>query len=118
MYGHTTGEILSFNKAEYDKAYQKKYPERLKLANLRSDLKKLGCTIEMFNQMFADQGGYCKICGLHQSLFKKRLHVDHCHATKRVRQLLCCNCNHLLGKAKDSVEILKSAIKYLEEHNC
>jgi hypothetical protein len=52
--------------------------------------------------------GKCEICGsVH------RLSIDHCHARNQIRGLLCDNCNNLLGRSKDSISILKHAIKYL-----
>jgi Recombination endonuclease VII len=50
----------------------------------------------------------CAICGL-----KKVLVVDHCHVTRRVRGLLCFNCNSAIAFLGDSIKNLKSAIKYL-----
>ena len=44
----------------------------------------------------------------------KYFHVDHNHATKVVRGLLCCNCNFVVGHCLDNVEILRAAIAYLE----
>lgn len=51
--------------------------------------------------------------------------VDHDHACcpgtkacgKCVRGVVCFNCNVLLGRAQDSVAVLQSAIKYLDEWN-
>jgi len=43
--------------------------------------------------------------------------VDHCHASGKVRGVLCSKCNRGLGLLQDSLEILKNAIKYLEEYN-
>lgn len=40
-----------------------------------------------------EQKGCCAICGKHQSKLKSKLHVDHCHVTGKVRQLLCKTCN-------------------------
>ena len=34
--------------------------------------------------------------------------------TNKIRGLLCSNCNRGLGHFKDNIDILKSAIKYLE----
>lgn len=60
-----------------------------------------GITPEQFDKMMEVQGGVCAIC-------KKppreghRLHVEHCHTTKRVRGLACWVCNrHRLGRARD-----------------
>lgn len=96
--------------------YKARNPEKVRFNSFKSNLKKKGMTVEEFNQLFSDQGGCCAICGLHQTSFKKRLHVDHCHQTGKVRQLLCANCNHVLGKSKDSIEILRKAIEYLSRH--
>ena len=45
---------------------------------------------------------------------KSKLVVDHCHATGKVRGLLCHNCNRALGLLKDKISVLKNAIQYLE----
>jgi len=78
---------------------------------------KYGITIEDYDTLFDKQKGCCAICGKHNDLFKRGLHVDHCHKTKVVRGLLCVNCNTALGHTKDDVEILKGMIKYLEDKN-
>lgn len=64
--------------------------------------------------MLHNQGNKCKICETHESEFDKRLAVDHCHKTGKVRGLLCSSCNTSLGKFKDDPEILRRAINYLE----
>ena len=74
-----------------------------------------GITLTAYNDMFAQQEGCCAICKEHQSNLKKRLSVDHCHTSGKIRKLLCQNCNTLLGMAKDNTEILKNAISYLNE---
>jgi hypothetical protein len=40
--------------------------------------------------------------------------VDHCHATGKVRGLLCHNCNRALGLMQDNIENIKRAADYLE----
>lgn len=62
------------------------------------------------------QNGACAICLTLQSAVKRKLSVDHCHTTNKIRGLLCDNCNHLLGKAKDDSVILGNAIEYLRKH--
>jgi len=74
-----------------------------------------GITIDAYNQMLESQGGKCLIC---QRVPKERyrLRVDHCHKTKTIRGLLCNSCNSGLGRFEDSVDRLKSALRYLEAH--
>lgn len=78
-------------------------------------VKTYGITSEDYNNMFIEQGGRCAICGKHQTEFKKRLAVDHCHDTGKVRGLLCDSCNNGIGKLKDDIQLLTNAIKYLEQ---
>lgn len=62
------------------------------------------------------QNHSCKICGVHESEIhgkRKILYVDHCHATGKVRGLLCFACNSVLGYSRDNPSILKAAITYL-----
>ena len=76
-----------------------------------------GLTPQQHNEMFAKQEGCCSICGIHQSKLIKGLHVDHCHISKKIRGLLCNQCNYGLGNFKDNIDVIKKAISYLESHN-
>lgn len=65
------------------------------------------------------QQGLCAICGNIETRIDKRgdltrLHVDHCHATNKIRGLLCNNCNAMLGYAKESLATLQAAMTYLK----
>lgn len=71
-------------------------------------------TINEYNQIAKNQNNCCAICGTHQSEFKTYLCVDHDHRNNFKRGLLCKPCNLILGNAKDSVNILRNAIIYLE----
>jgi len=66
-----------------------------------------------FNAMLAAQGGVCKICNRPPRDKKKRLHVDHCHKTGKIRGLLCLHCNVMIGKAEDDPKRLERAAAYL-----
>lgn len=70
-------------------------------------------------ELLKKQGSCCKVCGeegflMNPETHKRKLVVDHCHTSGKVRGLLCHNCNRALGLFKDKIEVLKSAIKYLE----
>jgi hypothetical protein len=81
------------------------------------DLKRLyGITLDEYNAMHDRQGGVCAICKGDRTLKGRasgRLYVDHCHATSKVRGLLCSFCNSGLGYFTESVETLVAATEYL-----
>lgn len=54
----------------------------------------------------------CEICRLPFGP-DRRVHIDHDHATGRVRGTLCRSCNTALGLVNDDAAILASAIEYL-----
>lgn len=74
-----------------------------------------GITLGEYNEMLENQLECCACCGKHNSLFKRRLHVDHDKETGYVRALLCTECNPGLGYFKHSVERMELAIVYLKK---
>lgn len=66
-----------------------------------------------YDSLLALQGGACAICRTTNS-GKRMFHIDHCHTTGKVRGLLCSNCNVGIGNLRDNIDILKSAVAYLE----
>ena len=57
----------------------------------------------------------CGICGVH--LQRSQKHLDHDHATKRIRGVLCGNCNHAIGLMHEDKEIFAKAMNYLIGEN-
>lgn len=55
----------------------------------------------------------CELCGWKESDHTGYLCVDHCHATGKVRGLLCRNCNSALGKLREDPALLEKAARYL-----
>lgn len=84
------------------------------VATERKLIGKFNLSLENYNKIFQQQNGRCCICGKHQTELKKKLAVDHDHKTYTIRGLLCPTCNCAIGLFKDDVELLKSAINYLE----
>lgn len=78
--------------------------------------KKYGISVAEYNQMFAAQDGKCYICSKHSLECHNGLYVDHCHSDKKVRKLLCRDCNSGLGYFKDNASLLEKASRYLIEH--
>lgn len=105
------------------RAYAKGNPEKARAWNRASykrngrvwDMKRhYGVTLEQYSAMYSQQAGLCKICLNVEKVSNKRLAIDHCHATGKVRGLLCSSCNNGLGRFKDNVASLENAIKYLK----
>ena len=90
-------------------------PERLKDLYYK---RMYGLSLEEFQERWDTQNGLCLLCtrALQKShLCGDSVVVDHCHATGKIRGLLCNECNRGLGYFKDNVMTLKNAIKYLTE---
>lgn len=95
------------------KAWYKLNKESVKKRDKYKNLAKYGITVEQYQAMFDAQEGRCKICkGLPG---KVSLAVDHCHATGKVRALLCGFCNTRLA-VLESPDWMALAVKYLEHH--
>jgi Recombination endonuclease VII len=75
--------------------------------------KQYGITLDQYNQMLADQNHKCAICGNEDEVEGRKLAIDHCHKTGKVRGLLCGKCNRGLGLFYDNLELLQNAISYL-----
>lgn len=95
----------------------KQYYEKKPHVKKAQRLKAFGLTLDDFNKLLEKQDYKCAICGFSDMSNKNYFPlVDHCHTTNKVRGLLCMNCNMGIGKLKDDVNILKSAIEYLERN--
>lgn len=75
-----------------------------------------GLTKESYLGLLEEQEFKCAVCGTGFDCGRKstRPHVDHCHATGKVRGILCHHCNSALGHLRDSPETARSAASYLE----
>lgn len=119
-YERNKEKVLAMQKLKNQKDPYKRY-----LTNLKSDLKKRGVTVDEYYTMLKKQKGLCAICKKQESSSPgkkskwtntQRLSVDHCHKTKKVRGLLCSNCNRGIGYLKDDIKILSKAISYLKNN--
>ena len=98
------------------KTAESQSPVRVRERHLR---RKYDISLEEYDQMVALQGGKCALCpattpgGKHNN---EHWFVDHDHVTGKVRELLCCDCNLVLGIIKDSPEHLGRMITYILKH--
>jgi hypothetical protein len=103
---------------EWRKNNPEKYREQQRRAREqnghRYHLKKCyGLTEFQYDAMVIEQAGGCATCGEPYSI-EKKLHVDHDHATGKVRGLLCTGCNKALGCVKDNPDVLIKLAGYIE----
>jgi hypothetical protein len=90
-------------------------PETRAYFKRRHVLRTYGLTPQQYDAMLAAQDGKCAACS--DALTPgKATHVDHCHATGRVRGILCNGCNTALGHAQDDPSRLRALADYLDAH--
>lgn len=90
----------------------------------RTRMRKLRASRDRLYRELVEKRGSatCAICGAESAGrtsrkgLANRLHIDHDHATGMVRDLLCHHCNLGIGNLRDNIDILRSALAYLEWH--
>lgn len=96
--------------------------KNLDLTRDKESCRKKGMTLELYYSMCNEQNNLCAICGNKETRktrsgdISKRLSIDHCHKTNFIRGLLCHDCNTGIGKFRDDIDRLQSAINYLKKH--
>lgn len=80
--------------------------------HLKSDY---NITLEQYNEMLIKQNNKCAICG-NMNNINRLMCVDHNHLNGKIRGLLCNRCNMGIGSFIDDIDLLKKAIKYLENN--
>lgn len=86
--------------AEYNAHYKREYT--------------YGLSKEDYLVLLETQDNKCAICNTDQKELARKLVVDHCHTTKKVRGLLCSHCNVGIGMLKENENNLMAAIQYLK----
>ena len=77
---------------------------------------KFGITVEQYDQLLADQGGGCFICGKTPEQEGKNLAVDHDHVTGEIRGILCAYHNYrVIGRHRDG-DLLRKMAEYVDRH--
>jgi len=100
------------------RASQAKYYRDNKMAFFERRLKgRYGIDLVSYNALLEKQGGGCAICGgPPNGRSADAFHVDHDHATGKVRGLLCHHCNTAIGSLRDDVSLIEKAAAYLRLH--
>jgi len=91
-------------------------PEKAKALRYRQKLRlRYKLTPEQVAAMLSAQQQRCAVCETPIPT-KRGWCVDHCHASGRVRGILCHPCNTTLGMAKENPLRLRKAADYLDRH--
>jgi hypothetical protein len=86
------------------RAWRKANSEKEAAANRR---KTYGLSAEAFDALVTAQRGRCAICRVSDATS-----VDHCHASGRIRAVLCRACNAGLGLFRDDARRMRAAAAY------
>ena len=112
-------EIAKHRKKRYEENKYKVLEQMKKWYEANKDkvleyqrIKKYGVSHDDYVKMCQKQNYLCLICGNKPKI----LHCDHDHKSKKIRGLLCQNCNRGLGMFHDDVSVLENAISYLNNH--
>jgi len=76
-----------------------------------------GLSIEEYEELLSKQNNKCAICNTDQKDLKRKLVVDHCHSSNKIRGLLCSHCNVGIGMLKENQDNLVAAIQYLKDNS-
>ena len=92
--------------------------DRISAVKIKSLMRWYGLTLDQYHAMFEAQGERCAICRevLNIAAAARAVHVDHDHATKRVRAILCSGCNRGLGSFLENPSAMRAAADYIEHH--
>lgn len=109
--------------AEAGRRYRERHPDRARASakayydrnratiNRRRSAYRYGLTLDEYDALL--NGAVCAICRTASCSTGKRLAVDHCHVTGKVRGVLCNNCNRAIGLLGDNPDALLAAAAYL-----
>ena len=104
-------EYLARKAMEYYKKDPEKFKKRLRIANRKYAY---GLSEIDFQGLLLRQDNKCAICRTDNNKGVS-FSVDHNHDNGKIRGLLCNQCNRGIGLLKENINILTSAIKYIEQ---
>lgn len=106
LFGESHREVV----AAWHEENRASHNEMMRAGQLK---RKFGLTVAEYEALAKSQGNACAVCR-EPCPTGRRLAVDHCHTTNRIRGLLCQGCNTGIGKFRDSPERLIAAARYLQ----
>ncbi|CAB4161120.1 Recombination endonuclease VII [uncultured Caudovirales phage] len=110
-HGHYRRYVTTNNCIDCDVESRTQRAEKARWARIK---KEYGLSELDVTQMLNEQNFQCEICNIN---IQNGYHVDHCHATGKVRALLCQKCNQAIGLLRESESLFFKAAEYIKEHN-
>jgi len=118
-------KIKEYNKNKYktyDIEKRKKWYENTKKwhkANRNYEInrglkRRYGITLEQKQHMLQSQNNKCMICRKEFNINNLSC-IDHNHTNGKVRDILCKNCNFIVGNCLEEINILYKTIEYLKK---
>ncbi len=106
--GENREKVNAKNREYWEKRDKPKYKERKREYKYK-------ISADDQAKLLASQGGVCAICkGLEDGTHNKRLELDHCHDTGKIRGFLCHSCNLIVTqRCTVNPDILLSAHRYV-----
>lgn len=96
---------------ETARKWQRDNPEKLREYSYK---KNYGIGVQEYEALLTSQDGKCACCGREANTCGRKLFVDHCHDTGRVRGIICNRCNYGIGALGDNIDGVQRAIEYLK----
>lgn len=124
--GKPNGRVCRSCRININKLYRENYPNKVYINRTNFKLRSMYAinSIAERDAILEKQGGKCAICGTSNCIwgkggFKGVWHIDHRHdGTANHRGILCAECNHTIGRAKDDPELLRKMADYIESYQC
>ncbi len=115
--GREYGKINFKKRSESGKAWKKANPEKHKKHSKKSELKKIGFTLELQELMLESQRNLCALCDTDTPAGRHNVwNSDHDHKTGKARGMLCNSCNTTLGHIEaKTIDWMDKARKYIEQ---
>jgi hypothetical protein len=93
---------------------RQRYAQNKDKERKRKLLSKWGLTSEQWEEIFNFQDRRCACCGTATAGAKKGWMVDHNHATKAIRGIICTRCNTTLGMLGDDAgSVVEACLEFL-----
>lgn len=98
---------------KYERNYRASNPDKMFELSRIKRAQRYGLSADEYDAIIASANGKCNLCERDD----RKLVVDHCHASGKIRGVLCTACNTSIGKLGDTYEALIVAAEYIRDRS-